>query len=100
MTFSQRASAVLAVLVPLMRPGPAVPEERPGARAPVFGTGISLVQLPVFVIDGEGHAARRLTAADCEVEEVGRRAEVVSFEKVGRGLPDRRTCHPVARGRR
>lgn len=81
MTFSQRASAGLAVLL-LMRPGPAVAEERPRARAPVFGTGISLVQLPVFVIDREGHAARGLTAADFEVEDDGRRTEVVSFRYV------------------
>jgi VWFA-related protein len=43
---------------------------------------VSLVLLPVFVIDRDGRAVRGLGPADFEVQEDGRRAEVVSFRYV------------------
>jgi VWFA-related protein len=49
---------------------------------PVFDADVSLVLLPVFVIDKDGKAVRGLTAADFEVQQDGRKAEVVSFRYV------------------
>jgi VWFA-related protein len=54
--------------------------ERP--EAPVFGTEVSLVLLPVFVVDRAGKAVRGLGRADFEVLEDGQRAELVSFRHV------------------
>jgi VWFA-related protein len=48
----------------------------------VFASDVSLVLLPVFVVDKDGKAVRGLTAADFEVQQDGRRAEVVSFRYV------------------
>jgi VWFA-related protein len=58
------------------------PASSPADQAPVFGTDVSLVLMPVFVIDGDGKAVRGLTASDFEVQLDGRRAEVVSFRYV------------------
>ena len=52
------------------------------APAPVFRSDVSLVLLPVFVIDKDGKAVRGLSAADFEVQQDGRPAEVVSFRYV------------------
>jgi VWFA-related protein len=58
-------------------------QDQPKAPAtPVFASDVSLVLLPVFVIDKDGKAVRGLTAADFEVQQDGRRAEVVSFRYV------------------
>ncbi len=55
-------------------------DDRP--EAPVFGTEVSLVLLPVFVVDRGGKAVRGLAPGDFEVFEDGQRAEVVSFRYV------------------
>jgi VWFA-related protein len=60
-------------------------QEKPAPKpqaTPVFSSDVSLVLLPVFVIDGDGKAVRGLTAADFEVQQDGQRAEVVSFRYV------------------
>jgi VWFA-related protein len=67
------------LLVPLSRQLPAFDQP---AQAPVFRSDVSLVLMPVFVIDKDGKAVRGLTAADFDVEQDGRRAEVVSFRYV------------------
>src|SRR6266540_49448 len=56
--------------------------------APVFGTELTLVLLPVFVADGEGRAMRGLSAEDFELYEDGKRAELVSFRYVDTTSPD------------
>jgi VWFA-related protein len=48
----------------------------------VFGSEVSLVLLPVFVVDRKGKAVRGLGPGDFEVHEDGQRAEVVSFRYV------------------
>lgn len=48
----------------------------------VFNSGVSLVQVPVFVSGKDGGAARGLTAADFQVEEDGKPVEVVSFRYI------------------
>jgi VWFA-related protein len=52
------------------------------AATAVFRSDVSLVLLPVFVIDKDGRAVRGLTASDFEVQQDGRPAEVVSFRHV------------------
>jgi VWFA-related protein len=48
----------------------------------VFGSDVSLVQVPVFVSGRDGGAARGLKASDFRVEEDGKPVEVVSFRYV------------------
>jgi len=60
-------------------------QDQPGTKTPpaaVFRSDVSLVLLPVFVIDKDGKAMSGLSAADFEVQQDGRRAEVVSFRYV------------------
>ena len=49
---------------------------------PVYAAEVSLVLLPVFVVDGQGRAVRGLGPADFELSADGKRAEVVSFRYV------------------
>ena len=65
----------LAALLPAQEPS----REK---TTPVFRSDVSLVLLPVFVIDKDGQAVRGLTAADFAIQEDGRPAEVVSFRYV------------------
>ena len=76
---SNRAAVFLglAVLAPA-----ALPAQEPAPKAPVFRSDVSLVLLPVFVIDRDGKAVRGLQPADFEVREDGHKAEVVSFRYV------------------
>jgi len=77
--------AALALVASLAAGAAAVPlgaQQAPAAAAPVFRSDVSLVLMPVFVIDKDGKAVRGLGAADFEVEQDGRRAEVVSFRYV------------------
>lgn len=77
------ASLLLAVfLAALAAPAAPAQDRAPAVATPVFSSDVSLVLLPVFVIDKEGRAVRGLTTADFEVHEDGRRAEVVSFRYV------------------
>ena len=74
-------SAVLGLGLALAAPLALPAQERPPA-APVFGSDVSLVLLPVFVVDRDGRAVRGLQPTDFEVREDGRPAEIVSFRYV------------------
>jgi VWFA-related protein len=76
------AAAVLSGSTLLLVAGGQAQEGREPRAPSVFSAEVSLVQLPVYVVDREGRAVRGLTAADFEVEEDGRRVEVVSFRYV------------------
>lgn len=76
-----KRSAVLGVGLGLVATLALPEQERPPA-APVFRSGVSLVLLPVFVMDRDGRAVRGLQPTDFEVQEDSRRAEVVSFRYV------------------
>lgn len=64
--------------------GAAAPQKQP----PVFRSEVSLVLVPVFVIDSDGRAVRGLRAEDFEVQEDGGRAEIVSFRYVDTAEPE------------
>jgi VWFA-related protein len=61
---------------------PRVPLTQEARNPPVFSGEVSLVQLPVYVVDRQGRAVRGLGVEDFVVEEDGRRVEVVSFRYV------------------
>jgi VWFA-related protein len=73
---------VVAVLGLFLLGVASLPAQETARQAPVFGTDVSLVLLPVFVIDGDGKAARGLRAEDFEIREDGAQAKVVSFRYV------------------
>jgi VWFA-related protein len=52
------------------------------SEPPVFGTEISLVSVPAFVVDKDGHAMRGLAPEDFELVEDGKPARVVSFQYI------------------
>lgn len=72
-----------AVVVALASVASSASSAAPGKTdPPVFGTEVTLVLLPVFVADGAGRAVRGLSAADFELQQDGKRAELVSFRYV------------------
>jgi VWFA-related protein len=54
---------------------------------PVFGTGVQVVAVPVFVTDDGGKAVPGLTAADFEIEDRGREVAIVAFEAIDAESP-------------
>ena len=77
----RRPGQVLAVAL-VFSAGLSAQDKPKATPAPVFRSDVSLVLLPVFVIDKDGKAVRGLSAADFEVQQDGRPAEVVSFRYV------------------
>jgi VWFA-related protein len=75
-----RPTVGLLCLALTLPPSTATPETK--TQAPVFGADVSLVLLPVFVVDHEGKAVRGLHAEDFSVLEDGDSADVVSFRYV------------------
>jgi VWFA-related protein len=62
---------------------------RPQAEAPpVFSSSISLVLLPVFVVDKDGRATRGLSVEDFEIYEDGKRVPAASFRYVDTTAPE------------
>jgi VWFA-related protein len=60
----------------------ALPAQEPVAGTPVFPSDVSLVLLPVFVMEKDGKAVRGLRQEDFEVQEDGKKAGIVSFRYV------------------
>jgi VWFA-related protein len=74
----------------------AAPQARP--EVPVFGTGVQVVAVPVFVTDKDGRAVPGLTRDDFELLDQGRQVPVVAFEAVDAGspvLPEPGTAPPL-----
>lgn len=71
-------------------------------KPPVFGTGVSIVSLPVFVVDGQGKAMGGLQAEDFELSDDGKRVPVVSFQYIDTTSPEEQEAirqAPAARRR-
>jgi VWFA-related protein len=74
----------------------AAPQARP--EVPVFGTGVQVVAVPVFVTEKDGRAVPGLTRDDFELLDQGRQVPVVAFEAVDAGspvLPEPGTAPPL-----
>jgi VWFA-related protein len=76
-----KTPAVLALAVIAVTPTRLTAQKRPTAT-PIFQSNVSLILLPVFVMDRDGHAVRGLSAADFEVRADGRLFAIVSFRYV------------------
>lgn len=84
----QRAfSFFLAVLLSQPAGGavPAKPQAKPSP--PVFGAGVTVVTLPVFVTDKEGKPVGGLTAVDFEVQSEGKPVTLVGLEEIDATRP-------------
>jgi len=78
-----RRTGLVAVLVFLASPaGFAATETTEARKPPVFGSDVSLVSLPVFVVDRDGKAMGGLRPEDFELYDDGKRLPVVSFQYV------------------
>jgi VWFA-related protein len=55
---------------------------------PIFGTGVQVVAVPVFVTDKSGHAVEGLTAADFEIKDQKHSVPIVAFQAVDASAPD------------
>jgi len=76
--------ALLALALAGPPAGDPAPRTERGDRpqTPVFSSEVSLVLLPVFVMDRRGQAVRGLQSQDFEIYEDGKRVEAVSFRYV------------------
>jgi VWFA-related protein len=80
------AAALSAGSVLLLATAPQAQEA--GRTAPVFSSEVSLVQLPIYVVDRQGRAVRGLGVEDFVVEEDGKRVQVISFRYVDTTSPE------------
>jgi VWFA-related protein len=86
-----RTIVFAALTAALVTPGAVNAADGIGAAAaepPVFATQVSLVLLPVFAVDSDGHAVRGLQPTDFELTQDGRHVEIVSFRYVDTTDPD------------
>jgi VWFA-related protein len=77
-----KLAATILIIIALAISLGAAPADSQPAAPPVFSSEVSLVLLPVFVIDREGRAVRGLTADDFEIQEDGRRVAPAAFRYV------------------
>ena len=82
MSLSRRVAGTAFALVVLASAARILADDVKEHRPLVFGSGVSLVQVPVFVSTKSGAAAQGLTADDFQVEEDGKPVKVVSFRFV------------------
>lgn len=101
MTMKSAAGVTTVVAVALLFPFPSASGADRPAQPPVFASGVSLVLLPVFIVDRDGRAVRGLAQKDFELYEDGRRVELVSFRYVDTTSPeDQETIRQASAARR
>jgi VWFA-related protein len=83
-----RLQPATAALLALLLAAPAATTAQRQPEIAVFGTGVSVVAVPVFVTDKHGKAVQGLTADQFEIEEQGRKTQVVAFQAVDAGAPE------------
>lgn len=57
------------------------------AKTPVFGSEVSVVSVPVFVVDRDGHAMRGLHPEDFQLYDDKRKVPIVSFQYIDTTSP-------------
>src|SRR5262245_52813695 len=84
-----RGSSAVHALLALLMALPSAAEAPPQAKAapPVFGVGVTVVTLPVFVTDKDGKAVTGLTADDFEVQDEGARVKIVGLQEIDAAQP-------------
>ena len=80
------AAGILALSVGAAAPGSA--QSAASQEVPIFGTGVRVVAVPVFVTDKSGRAVEGLTAADFEIKDQKHRVPIVAFQAVDASAPD------------
>jgi VWFA-related protein len=80
--------AASLMLLLIAGPGLSLAQTKPTREPPVFGSGVSVIALPVFVMDKNGKAIQGLTADAFEVEERGRKVPIIAFQAIDAGAPD------------
>jgi len=87
MSHRRACHPILVALLAL--PVPAGTQTRPQAKSspPVFGAGVTIVTLPVFVTDKDGRAVGGLTPSDFEVQDEGKTVPVVGMQEIDAAEP-------------
>ncbi len=89
---------LVVVLAVATLPIGALAGPRASQEVPVFGTGVQVVAVPVFVTDKDGRGVAGLTRDDFELLDQGKPMPIVAFEAVDAGSPaltDSGTAAPV-----